>query len=60
MLRFLSIHIVLAPLIALGGGLKLRHQSARLIDGATMEVTVDGVAQITLFEGQSQDAPIAR
>lgn len=59
-LRFLSIHIVLAPLIALGGGLRLGRRSAQLIDGATMEVTVDGVAQLALFEGQSWDGPIAQ
>lgn len=58
MLRFLSIHIVLAPLVALGGGLRLGRRSARLTEGATMEVTVDGVAQIALFEGQSRDRPI--
>jgi hypothetical protein len=57
MLRFLSIHMLLAPLIALGGGLRLGRSSARLVDDATMEVTVDGVAQLALFEGQSWDGP---
>ena len=57
MLRFLSIHMLLAPLIALGGGLRLGRSSARLVDDATMEVTVDGVAQLALFEGQFWDGP---
>jgi hypothetical protein len=52
MLRFLSIHIALAPLIALGGGLSLARRSARLMDGASVQLTVDGVAQLALFEGQ--------
>ena len=57
LMRFLAIHIVLAPLIAFGGGLRLRRRSVRLIDGATTEVTVDGVARIALFAGHSQHAP---
>lgn len=60
MLRFLSIHIVLAPLIALGGGLMLGRQSTWFVGGATTEVTVDGVARLALFEGESRDGPIAQ
>lgn len=51
MLRFLSIHIALAPLVALGGGLRVASRSARMVDGATMDETVDGVVRLALFEG---------
>lgn len=54
LLRFLSIHLALAPLVALGGGLAVGRRSARAADGATLCETVDGVAQITLFEGREK------
>lgn len=51
-LRFLAIHIALAPLIALGGGLAVGRRSARTADGAALRETVDGVAQLAVFEGR--------
>lgn len=51
-LLFLSIHIALAPLIALGGGLKVSRRSAGGVDGTTSSETVDGVAQLVLLEGK--------
>lgn len=58
MLRFLAIHIALAPLIALSGGLTVGRQSARMTDGATLVETVDGVVQLALFEGRSPDRDV--
>lgn len=51
-LRFLLIHIALAPLVALGGGLTVGRRSAGIVDATTSDETVDGVAQLVLFKGR--------
>jgi len=59
-LGFLTIHIALAPLVALGGGLKVGRRMSRIVDGAAQCETVEGVAQVAVIGGCPRSDPVAR
>lgn len=46
---FLSLHLLIAPLIALGGGARVAGRATAVMREATSETTIDGVARLASF-----------